>query len=84
MVIPCRLCTEFEQKDEDLKRQLQIYMDSLSKEQKVEDQLYRQRLEKCDTCEGLRQGLCKFCGCFVTVRAIKKQMSCPNPKGKMW
>lgn len=84
MTIPCRLCTAFEQDHDALKGQLHTYIASLSSEQKVDDQLYQQRLEKCETCEAMHQGLCQYCGCFVIVRAVKKRMTCPNPTGRLW
>lgn len=74
----------FEQDSGVLKSQLQTYIESISVEERVEAVQYQQRLEKCETCEALHQGLCKYCGCFVIVRAIKKQMTCPNPKGRLW
>jgi len=74
----------FEQDSGVLKSQLQTYIESISVEEKVEAVQYQQRLKKCETCEALHQGLCKYCGCFVIVRAIKKQMTCPNPKGRLW
>lgn len=84
MVIPCRLCTAFEQEGEVLMEQIQKYLCSISDELKVEEELYHKRLEKCDTCEAMHGGLCKYCGCFVVVRAIKKQLSCPHPGGSCW
>ncbi len=84
MEIPCRLCTDFEQEGEALRDQLVKYISSLSVEDKVDDLLYQERLEICETCEAMNQGLCKYCGCFVIVRAVKKKMSCPNPKGRLW
>lgn len=84
MDMPCRLCMAFEQDGDMLRAQLLSYIDSLDPEQKADDALYRQRLAQCEVCEAMHQGLCKYCGCFAIVRAVKKQLSCPKPGRAMW
>ncbi|GHT75008.1 hypothetical protein FACS1894124_5730 [Spirochaetia bacterium] len=49
------------------------------------DVLYRARLNRCASCNGLREGvLCAWCGCFVQFRALSKANYCPSPSGDKW
>lgn len=82
--MPCRLCIEFEQDSSALKNQLEKYIEALDINEKVNDELYLKRLNKCQSCAAMNQGLCRYCGCFVIVRAVKKRMNCPNPNGELW
>lgn len=84
MNIPCRLCMEFGQDQEALQNQIFKYLDSLNDDDRTDDDHYEKRLKHCDACVDHRQGLCRYCGCFVVVRAAKKQMSCPHPDGDRW
>jgi len=84
MIKPCRLCYDFEQDAIALKSQIEKYIASIHPEDKVKDEIYQQRLSHCDTCEALSKGLCRYCGCFVVVRAIKTKMECPNPTENRW
>lgn len=84
MKIPCRLCTSFEAENESLKDKLAIYVNQLKEDERADDILYAKRIQVCDTCDANRQGLCGFCGCFVIVRAAKKQTYCPHPCGRQW
>lgn len=59
------------------------YIAHLPENQKTDKQEYRLRLEKCKACDSLQNGMCALCGCFVEVRAAKKQMHCPRSK-EIW
>jgi hypothetical protein len=84
MNIPCRICMEFEQDGDVLRTHIEKYLRTLSEEEKIDEASYFNRLSLCEKCEALNQGLCKYCGCFVIVRAIKKRLNCPYPEGKRW
>lgn len=84
MEIPCRLCLEFGRDQEALQSQIYKYLASLKADERVDDISYENRLIQCETCKAHHQGLCRYCGCFVVVRAAKKIMSCPNPDGNRW
>lgn len=84
MNIPCRICLQFENDEKALRDQIEKYIRSLDPEVKVQEDEYAMRLAVCEQCSSLSGGLCKYCGCFVAVRAIKKIMSCPNPSGERW
>ena len=38
---------------------------------------YRRRLALCKGCGELANGICAQCGCFVELRAAKRQNRCP-------
>lgn len=44
---------------------------------KAEEAVYESRLEICKKCENLQSGMCKLCGCYVEVRAARKDQRCP-------
>jgi hypothetical protein len=79
----CKRCIAFSE-TENLKETLERYIDSLNEEIKVSPKQYKQRLMICDGCEYMIQGMCKYCGCFVIVRAWKKGLSCPCPQNDKW
>jgi len=84
--IECRRCSDedialFEQ----VMAQMPEYIKAVGENIKVADEEYRARLEHCYECEGLAGGtMCRYCGCFVQMRAIKKHMHCPSPLDKKW
>lgn len=84
MNIPCRKCFEFSEATDNLTKMIEDYIDSLDEEQKIEKTSYETRLLKCESCDALLNGLCKYCGCFVLARAAKKNQFCPYPKNQKW
>lgn len=54
------------------------YINSIDTEHKVNEEIYKSRLEICRLCDMLSDGMCILCGCFVEVRAIKKIGNCPH------
>ena len=61
---------------------LKDYIENIPDEEKVTDEEYEKRLLICDGCKELRSGLCGQCGCYVAVRAVRKNGYCPNIKAK--
>ena len=53
---------------------------ALSPEEKAGEEEYRRRLDVCQECEKLQNGMCLSCGCFVQVRAAKGKERCPWEK----
>ena len=39
---------------------------------------YKRRLDICRECDGLENGICRECGCFVELRAAAKKNYCPS------
>ena len=79
----CRKCHDVIG-DDDLKKQLNQYVDHIPVEFKTEQELYRHRLSMCEGCEALKNGMCGYCGCFVLVRAAKIHNKCPKPFEDQW
>jgi hypothetical protein len=70
---------------ENVKEGIEDYLKTIDSEQRVSDDLYQKRLSQCIECDGLYYGsTCRFCGCFVQIRALKKSTDCPNPEGSKW
>lgn len=80
----CKRCYRFQEEGEKLQETIKNYIDTLEEYQKVAESIYRQRLVKCEACDALVNGGCKYCGCFVVVRAIKKNQRCPYPNQSKW
>ena len=70
--------------DQDIREVIASVLAALPPEQRTEEEEYRLRLEGCETCPGQNQGICRYCGCYVEVRAAKNFMTCPNPSGSLW
>lgn len=54
------------------------YRSGLPSGQRTSDQEYQARLAFCRACPQLQQATCALCGCYVEMRAAKKQMHCPD------
>lgn len=79
----CRRCHDFGD-NPDIKTYILNYIKHVDTQIKCDDNVYNQRLNTCDSCEKLVNGMCNLCGCFVLVRAIKKNMTCPYPYLNKW
>lgn len=56
------------------------YINQLNEEIKTETGMYEERLAQCKQCDSLINGMCKYCGCFVEMRAAVKTNYCPYKK----
>ena len=54
------------------------YIERIPEEERVSDEEYERRLMLCDTCSFMRGGMCGRCGCYVALRAAKRQQYCPD------
>lgn len=52
-------------------------------DKKADKNEYRRRLSICKGCDSLTNGMCAKCGCFVELRAAKKEQYCPS-ENKKW
>lgn len=59
------------------------YIKSYSADDRVSDEVYSARLEICKECNQLINGMCAKCGCFVQLRALKKNAKCAGEE-KYW
>ena len=76
----CRRCLLSESTEEGLYRTVMEYVHSLPDERKVSLNEYERRLAICKGCDYLVNGMCSLCGCYVEVRAVKKDMYCAKSK----
>lgn len=78
----CKRCLldelDYDETYEDIKR----YISDFPKEKRASDEVYSERLGKCKACEELENGICRKCGCFVELRALKKEMYCASEEKK--
>ena len=82
----CRRCsTEDIALFEQVNAQMPEYIKTVGEDIRASDAEYTARLESCYECEGLAGGLlCKYCGCFVQMRALNKHRHCPSPSVQHW
>jgi len=85
-ITECRRCsTDDIDLFEQVKAQMPEYIKTVGEDLRVTDEEYNSRLDFCFECEGLAGGLiCKYCGCFVQMRALNKLRHCPSPVVKSW
>lgn len=78
----CRKCAWFQEMVEKEQMKLQDYVENIPEEEKVSQKEYERRLLLCDGCGELRGGLCGQCGCYVAVRAARRNKKCPHIRAK--
>ena len=76
----CRRCMLYELADKAAYESVKSYIDALSPEQKILDEEYHRRLEICRDCDMFLSAMCRKCGCYVEVRAIRTDSHCPKSK----
>ena len=81
--IPCRRCLLKDLSDTDYFHSIYEYIENIPPEQKTPDALYKDRLQKCTSCDHLVNGMCALCGCFVEVRAAKVRQHCAK-NAEIW
>ena len=60
---------------------IEKYKSAIKSEDRVSEEVYESRLNRCKECERLNAGTCAACGCYVELRALSPASSCPY---KMW
>lgn len=76
----CRKCLLKELNKEDYFKNVYEYIESIPEDIKTGNDEYKKRLEICQGCEKLENGICRVCGCFVEVRASINSNYCPDSK----
>ena len=84
MAKECKRCLLRQAAEDDTYRDIQSQLDKVAAEEKAEEELYRQRLDACKSCDHLISGVCMKCGCYLEFRAAFKGMKCPNVKARKW
>ncbi len=79
----CKRCLidelDFDEVYEDIKQ----YIREFPSDKRILEEEYSQRLAICRECDELENGICRKCGCFVELRALKKGMYCAS-EDKKW
>ena len=79
----CKRCL-LSQMDEDANiAALKRYIAAYPKEKRCPPEEYARRLAICAECGELSNAMCALCGCYVELRALKKEMYCPA-HGDKW
>ncbi|WP_066715596.1 DUF6171 family protein [Clostridium sp. Marseille-P299] len=79
----CKKCLLSEIDENKFFQSILDYVANIPPNEKVNDEVYEQRLSICKECDELVNGMCKKCGCYVELRAAKLFMSCPS-EHKLW
>ena len=84
MASVCKKCLLLEAGEEKSFIGVKDYIDTIDNSLKVNDDLYVKRLSFCKECDNLISGMCLKCGCYVEIRAVFRNKSCPDFDDKKW
>lgn len=59
---------------------LERHINAIPEEERTENGIFKQRLQVCKKCDKFQEGLCRACGCYVSLRAAAKKQKCPYRK----
>ena len=79
----CKKCLLDELDEDEYIRSLKDYISAYPQEKRCSESEYIRRLDICTKCENLTNAMCALCGCYVELRALKKDMYCPS-FGNKW
>lgn len=80
----CKKCLLLEAGEEKSFIGVKDYIGTIDSSLKVNDDLYDKRLSLCKECDNLISGMCLKCGCYVEIRAVFRNKSCPDFDDKKW
>ncbi|MCX7711710.1 MAG: DUF6171 family protein [Clostridia bacterium] len=70
---------------DEVKEKMEEFLLTIPEEEKVSQPVYNMRMSECRQCSGLYYDTtCKYCGCFVQMRAMRKNKDCPHPGKSKW
>ena len=79
----CKKCLLSEIDEGEVFLQIKKLIDIMPAAEKCREDEYKRRLGICKECSFLNEGTCEACGCYVELRAIKKDARCPHER-RMW
>ena len=79
----CKRCLIDELDYDDTYEDIKRYIEEFPQEKRVSGEEYSERLRICRECDELENGICRKCGCFVELRALKIGMYCAS-EDKKW
>ncbi len=74
----CKKCFLYELADKAAYESVKSYLDAMPEADRAEEALYRRRLKICRECESFLAAMCRKCGCYVEIRAARKDAHCPS------
>lgn len=78
----CKRCLIDELDHDETYADIKRYINDYPEEKRVPEEIYSERLSICKACSELENGICRKCGCFVELRALKKNMYCASEEKK--
>lgn len=74
----CRRCLLRELAEgQALYESVRAYRAELSEDVRTTDTQFEARLDQCRACRHLQNATCMQCGCYVEIRAAKRDIHCP-------
>lgn len=80
---PCTRCLLEEAGNRDMARLISERISVIPEDKKADGELYKMRLDLCKGCDSLNGGTCVKCGCYVELRAARKDGYCPS-ENRLW
>ena len=78
----CRRCLLQDMADEnDYYQSVLRYRATMPKKLRTPDEEYAARLAACRQCDALENATCRICGCYVEMRAARRDQHCPRVQG---
>ena len=74
----CRKCLIEDMDTDEFFNRLNDYIKNYPEEKRADEVTYKNRLDICKSCRYLINKKNKKCGCYVELRALKKNMYCPH------
>ena len=71
----CKKCLLLEAGEDAAYKTVSDYLSTLNDSLKVDEELYKKRLDFCRDCDNLIAGMCRKCGCYVEIRAALNEKS---------
>ena len=80
---PCLKCLLADMDLDEYTQKVLEYAKNLPEFERTDDVTYNYRLKLCKQCDELANGICAKCGCFVELRAAKRNSCCAS-ENKLW
>lgn len=80
----CKKCLLLEAGEKKSFDSVQSYIENLDDSLKVNDNVYKHRINQCKNCDNLISGMCLKCGCYVEIRARLKDKNCADFDNRKW
>lgn len=75
---PCFRCLLLASNQKEELKKIRKLIALMPESEKASEEMYKNRLLICQECDALMDGQCRKCGCYVELRAAKKNARCPG------